>query len=466
MFVGRKYEMDSLNEAFESNKFEMPVIYGRRRVGKTRLIQEFCSDKKTIFYVAIEQTDEAALARFSETVLKSIPTESSKFLNTFNSWEHAFEYIAEIAKIERIILVLDELPYMAASNNSFLSLLQATIDHMFLDTQLFVILCGSSMSFMENQVLGYESPIYGRRTEQYRIEALPYYEALKFFDHWDPIDALYAYGVAGGIPMYLERLAVHKDFKTGVIKELLSTQGYLFEEPNNLIKQEMREPAIYNTIIETIGKGETKQSNISSKSKISPNALDYYLKNLLNIGIIEKILPFGSKNNKQTLYKLSDNLFKFWFKYIPDNLSLIEMRNSEYLFDGIILPEMGTYFGFVFEDICKQYLYKIKHQNNIPFTNISSWWGSNPDTKIPEEIDIVAETRESILFGECKWTNAPISQQVLDTLLRRSALIKHKKLPSYILFSKSGFSLDPNTSVEFVDLDDILSLVNVRIDQK
>lgn len=462
MFVGRKAEMDNLNEAFDGNKFEMPIIYGRRRVGKTRLIQEFCEGKKSIFYVAIEQTDASALVRFSEVVLKSIASDSGRFISTFSSWEQAFEFIAESAKNERIVLVLDELPYIAASNTSFLSLLQATIDHKFLDTQLFLILCGSSMSFMENQVLGYESPIYGRRTQQYKIEPLPYYEALRFFDNWNEVDALYAYGVAGGIPMYLNRLAIHKDFKTAVIKELLSTQGYLFEEPSNLIKQEMREPAIYNTIIETIGKGETKQSNIASKSNINSNKLDYYLKNLLNIGVVEKTLPFGSNNNRQTLYKLSDNLFKFWFKFIPDNLPLIEMRDGEYLFDEIIYPRINTYFGFVFEEICKQYLYKVKHRNNVPFINIGSWWGSDPETKIQEEIDIIAETKDVIIFGECKWTNSPISQAVLDKLIRRSSLVKNSKLPSYVLFSKTGFTVEYMQSVELIDLSQILSLVYTR----
>lgn len=462
MFIGRKYELDSLNEAYSSDKFEMPVIYGRRRVGKSRLIQEFCKDKKTIFYVAIEQTDTAALLRFSEVVLRSIPSAATEFIDSFSSWEQAFQYIASMAKNERIVLVLDELPYIATSNPSFLSLLQATIDQTFLDTKLFLILCGSSMSFMEEQVLGYESPIYGRRTQQYEIKGLPYYEALEFFQDWNEIDALYAYGVVGGIPMYLERLALYDNFKSAVINELLSTQGYLFEEPNNLIKQEMREPAIYNTIIEIIGKGVTKQNDISTKAKIERNALDYYLRNLLSIGIIEKVLPFNSTNNRHTLYRLSDNLFKFWFKYIPDGLSLIEMRNSEYLFDEIIYPSFTQYFGFIFEDICKQYLNKTNHYDGKPFLKISSWWGSDPETKVQEEIDLVGETMDQVLFGECKWTNTPVTKTTLTTLIKRSKLVKTDKIPSYYLFSKSGFNLGETESVQCVDLKSILSLVRYQ----
>ena len=193
MFIGRKAELAELERRYNQNGFQFPVIYGRRRVGKTRLIQEFISDKKSVYFMAARQTSSELLQGFSETIKEQFPDERTKFIKSFENWESLFSYITEVSRKTRIVLVIDEYPYLAESEKSISSLLQKFIDTQWRNTQLYLILCGSSMSFMEEQVLEYGSPLYGRRTAQLKIHPLSYYESFDFFPNWNFTEKFYAY---------------------------------------------------------------------------------------------------------------------------------------------------------------------------------------------------------------------------------------------------------------------------------
>jgi AAA+ ATPase superfamily predicted ATPase len=355
MFIGRQRELDELEKKYHTSGFQMFVLYGRRRVGKTRLIQEFCKNKKTIFHVGIQQTSDMQLESFSRDILKQLPSKGSEFIRKFQSWQDAFSYIAQKASEQRVILVIDEYPYIAQSDPSVSSVLQKIIDHELKNTELFLILCGSSMSFMENQVLGYQSPLYGRRTAQMKIQPLPYWESIDFFDHWQWQDKLYAFGVCGGIPQYLEYFSYHRDFPSAVKAELLSLSGHLAEEPTNLMQQEMREPSIYNSIIDAIARGKTKQNEIANTVGKDSKDITSYLRALLDLGIIAKKQPIEENNRKKVIYSIADNLYRFWHRFMPACLSLISMNMEDTAWKEVILPELDTYFGQVFESICLQY---------------------------------------------------------------------------------------------------------------
>lgn len=443
MFFGRESELRILNDLYKQPKFQMPVIYGRRRVGKTRLIQEFCRGKRAIFYVAIEQNDLEALRMFTEVIKQSFPEdETLSYIDTFSNWEGAFLYIAKKSKEERVILVIDEYPYLANTNKSLPSLLQKIIDLEIKETELFLILCGSSMSFMENEVLNYKSPLYGRRTAQIKLHPLDYADSISFFQNWPKNEQLYGYAVAGGIPQYLLEMSRFNNFKEAVIHTCLTTGGTLYEEPMNLMKQEMREPAIYNSIIRAIAQGSTRQNEISNSIHVEPNKTANYLKALLDLEIIGKQYPLGEKNSKKVIYKLKDNLFKFWYRFIPRALPMVEMGLSEEAFDGLVIPDFEGYFGYIFEEIAEQYLIrknKAKQLNHL-YQEFGKWWGTNKEKKKQEEIDIVACNDKTALFAECKWQNSEVGLDIYTTLVRRSELTQQGKEKEYYLFSKSGYS--------------------------
>ena len=453
MFIGRKNELDELERRYRQSGFQMPVIYGRRRVGKTRLINEFCKGKTYFFYVATEQAAVGALHDFSRALLDQLPSSESSYFSTFPGWKEAFLYLANQAKKQRLIAVIDEYPYLAKSDPSISSILQAMIDHEWKDSDLYLILCGSSMSFMENQVLGYQSPLYGRRTAQLKIRPLPYWYSIQFFPNWSWEEKLYAYGICGGVPQYLEYFAQYSGLEDAVVGEFLSLSGHLSEEPQNLMKQEMREPALYNEIIAAVATGANRQNEIAGKTGKDTKGITPYLKALLDLEVLEKVMPIGEKNRKKTQYRLADNLFRFWYYFLPESLPMISLGMSNIVWKERIEPKLDQYFSRIFESICLQYVMRgVRDEQITPlFSEYGSWWGTNQKRRREEEIDVVARSETDLLVGECKWRNGITTVDVLSTLEERAELIRGSRSVKYILFSRSGFS----SSLEDLNREDV-----------
>lgn len=440
MFIGRENEIDVLEELYEEDKFQLVIMYGRRRVGKTSIITEFCKSKPNIFYVAQEYNNTTALKDFSHRVMEYQGLKAGGF--KFDSWEDAFTYLGNLAQSDRIILAIDEFPYLAEANKSVPSILQNVIDHVLINSKLFIILCGSSMAFMEKEVLSYESPLYGRRTAQMRIEPFDYYESSKFFSKCDKVDQLINYGILGGIPQYLLEFDEEKSLEKNLRRNLVRKSSFLFSEPLNLLKQELREPMVYNSIIGAIAQGASRLNDIALKIGEKQDKCAIYIRALDELAIITKSIPAGEKHNsRKSIYSISDYLFRFWFKFIYTNMSSIEIGLEEIIIKNKILPEINHYMGHVFEDICKQFLIRKNKRGELPilFTNIGSWWGSNPIKKQEEEIDIIAYNDMEAIFAECKWKNELMDIKELDKLFERSNLFNTSKR-YYALFSKSGFT--------------------------
>lgn len=438
MFFGRENELNTLNRLYNSNKFEFAVIYGRRRVGKTALINEFTKDKDTIFFTGVETNQKQNLENFSRCIMEyniGVPVDTS-----FPSFQAALEYVFELAKTKRIVLVIDEYPYVARASKSLASTLQLLIDKNKDDSKLLLILCGSSMSYMEDHVLAYKAPLYGRRTAQLKIRPFDFFEACNYFTKLSSIDKALAYGIVGGTPQYLMQLDENLSIEENIKNTHLNPASSIFEEPNNLLKQEVREPAIYNAVITAIATGSSKMNEISSKIDEETSVCASYIKNLITLGIIKKESPYGEKSSRKTIYSIEDNMFRFWYRFVPENTSLIS-RGATDLAYRRIAPEISSYMGSVFEDICKQYLWKLRLERRceVDFSDLGRWWGTNPKTKTQEEIDIMGTDKDAALFGECKWTNEKVDRGVLETLVERSTSFHYKKKHFY-LFAKNGFT--------------------------
>lgn len=287
MFYCREKELSDLNRRYSEGKFECAIVYGRRRVGKTALINEFCKNKPTIFFSALNATSGENLEALSGAIYEKDHKYGAS-APVYKSFDDALSDITRMAEEERLIFVIDEYLYLAKAEQSISSRLQHIIDHHWQNGKLFLILCGSSMSFMENQVLGYESPLYGRRTAQYKIEALTYREITVFNPQLPCEKQALIYGVTGGIPHYINKLNVKDDVDAALLENLFSTSGYLFEEPENLLKQELREPAVYNSIISAVAGGATHSNEISTKVGLESGICSKYLKVLLDLGILKR----------------------------------------------------------------------------------------------------------------------------------------------------------------------------------
>jgi len=439
MFVGREKEIVNLNRLYDSGRFEFAVIYGRRRVGKTAIINKFIKGKPSVCFTGVETNEKQNLENFSKCILEFV---TKKPANTsFDSFQAALEYVFELAIEERIVLVIDEYPYVARASQSLASTLQLLIDRYKDTSKLFLILCGSSMSYMEDQVLAYKAPLYGRRTAQLKVQPFEFREACEYFSRLSKEEKALAYGIVGGTPQYLLQLNDQLSMEENIKNIYLNPASSIYEEPQNLLKQEVREPAIYNAIIAAIASEYSKMSEISTKVGEETSVCAMYLKNLVSLGIIKKETPFGEDSSRKTIYSIEDNMFRFWYRFVPENISIIA-RGAADLAYSRITPHLSDYMGGVFEDICKQYLWSLLLAGKcaVDFTDIGRWWGTDSKTRQQVEIDIMgAADKNTALFGECKWTNEKVDSGVLEGLIAKSRLFHYDKNHFY-LFAKSGFT--------------------------
>ncbi len=441
MFYCRENELTDLNRRYDEGNFECAIIYGRRRVGKTSLINEFCKDKPTVFFSALNATAGENLEALSRAIYEKDHKDGTN-APVYASFDAAISEITRMAENERLIFVIDEYPYLAKADKSVSSRFQHIIDHVWQHGKLFLILCGSSMSFMENQVLGYESPLYGRRTAQYKIGALTYKEIKAFNPNLSNEEQALLYGITGGIPHYINKLNVKQSIDTALLENLFSTSGYLFEEPENLLKQELREPAIYNSIISAVAGGATHLNEIATKVGLESGICTKYIKVLMDLGILKKETPITEKPGKKTIYEIGDNYFRFWYRFVPKNMSAIVTGRIGQIYDQAIKQYYSEYMGLVFEQICKDYL--LRYADNLPFvlSEVGQWWGSDAKTKKEIQIDIVGTPLEGneYLIGSCKYKKEKIGIDELELLKEYAKVFGKGTSYRYCIFSKGGFT--------------------------
>ena len=461
MFYCREEELKTMNRRYEKGRFECIVIYGRRRVGKTALINEFCKGKSTVYFSALSASSQENLEALSKAIY-TCKNPDSPVAPTYRSYEDALDEITAMAKQQRLVFVIDEYPYLAKAEKSFSSRLQHIIDHQWQDSQLYLILCGSSMSFMEYQVLGYESPLYGRRTAQFKIQALTYREMTQFHPNLSLQDQALLYGVTGGIPHYINKLDVEDNLDEALLENLFSTSSYLFEEPENLLKQELREPAIYNSVISAIAGGASRLNEIATKVGLESGVCTKYLKVLLDLGILKKETPITEKPGKKTIYAIDDNFFRFWYRFVPRNMSVISAGRMNHVYEQAVKKYYPDYMGLVFEKMCQEYLSRYAKDLPILLSTVGQWWGTDSKTRKEVQIDIVGTPVEGneYLIGSCKYRNEKIGMDELELIQKYASVFRKDGLFHYFIFSKGGFTpalleAGEKGEVTLVTLDDL-----------
>ena len=441
MFYCREEELRTMNNRYKKGHFECVVIYGRRRVGKTALINEFCKGKPTVYFSALNASSQENLEALSKAIYTCQNSDSTS-APTYRSYEDALEAITGMAMEKRLVFVIDEYPYLAKAEKSISSRLQHIIDHSWQGSRIYLILCGSSMSFMEYQVLGYESPLYGRRTAQFKIQALTYREITEFHPELKAADQALLYGVTGGIPHYINKLDVESNLDEALLDNLFSTSSYLFEEPENLLKQELREPAIYNSVISAIAAGASHSNEISTKVGVESGVCAKYLKVLLDLGILKKETPITEKSGKKTIYVIDDNFFRFWYRFVPRNMSVISAGRMRLIYEQAVKRFYPDYMGLVFEKMCQEYLLRYAKDLPILLSNVGQWWGTDSKTRREVQIDIVGAPVDGneYLIGSCKYRNEKIGIEELELLRRYAAVFRQNGIFHYYIFSKGGFT--------------------------
>lgn len=451
MFIGRTRELEFLNDCYRSQKAELVVVYGRRRIGKTELLKEFCKDKANIFYTCREFTDNVQLKSFTDKVhTYHIP--AFDYIDCFADWEKAFSTVLHVPTDQKKILVIDEFPYACKVNESIPSILQVLWDEKLQYENIMIILCGSSMSFIEKKLLAEKKPLYGRATGIYKMAPLPYTDAIEFFPNYSDEDKMTAYSILGGIPHYLRQFDPNASIQENVIKKILNKGSALYSEVEFLLRQELREPAVYNTIIESIALGNTAFNDILTSTKIEKSKASVYLKNLVELGIVKKEVPSLKMKSKQIsaskgIYILTDNFFRFWFAFAFRNFTDLERDDAEGVWYNEVEPNLHDFSSKAFEDVCLDYLYILNKSNKLPFrmSTAGRFWGKTnkvidgKPTSIAIEIDILAadKGKSNYILGECKFKNETFDLGELKKLQQK---FYFKGTPYYYLFALSGFT--------------------------
>lgn len=444
MFVGRTQELRMMNELYEQDQFHLFVLYGRRRIGKTMLIKEFLSDKQGIFFTAQEANDYMNLLQISKKIYEFFEYPIS--LPPFDSWNAVFDFIAEKANKQRFVFAFDEFPYAAKEKPELKSILQNCIDHQLKATNIFIILCGSQISFMEHEVLGYKSPLYGRRTSQLHLNEFHYMDAYELLKGVSQEDCIKYYACLGGTPHYLAQVDVKRSFEDNIKRLFFSISGYMYQEASMLLQQELRQPAFYNSIIMTISGGATKITEIADKLHEDRSKVNKYMQTLMDLDVIAKVYPFheDAATSKKGLYTISDHSYDFWYRFVFPNIGEIENGNGDYIADEIFAYDLSTFIGKKFEAICMQYLRLQNNQNKLPFraTAFGSWWGNDPKEKKEYDIDIIAsnDRKKSAIIAECKWKNQLDDVMELKKMLNKEHLMPMYDRKWYYFFSKVAYS--------------------------
>ena len=465
MFIAREKELAVLQETYNKPGFQMTVIYGRRRVGKSRLITEFIKDKRASYYVASKTSLEDNVRKWGRQFIEDTAPDLAGV--EFNDLENFFRFVGNLCRDERLILALDEIPYIAESDTSFLSRFQVAIDTVLVTKNVYLIISGSAISFMEKEILSEKSPIFGRRTNQIFLQPFDYLDSAKFVPHYSAEEKAIVYGVTGGVAKYLTLFDDSLSLDRNLIWHYFDTSGYLYEEPHNLLMQEFRTVNTYNSVIEACAGGANKVNELSDKTHESTATLSYVLKNLMTIGVMSKVYAItNEKNKKKVSYEITDGMYRFWYRFVPRAKAAIEMGRGELYYNKYVKDKLHEYMGEIFEYICRHYvlLKGLDGELNCLVTNTGKWWGPGHDRK-PTDIDVVGidTISNQAILGECKFKNEPIDKAVYDALMARRGLIDKKyEEVQYLFFSLSGYSEWVKENAD-VSKDKLLTLEDLYI---
>ena len=447
-FLGREKEILVLEKEYARDG-GFVVIYGRRRIGKTTLIKQFIKSKTAFYFLATKEVESQSMKRFAGVIAR---TTGNSVLQkaAFSDWLDLFQAVADYKPNEKKVLVIDEFPYLVKVNDSFPSILQNAWDEILKDSNVMLILCGSLISMMKKHALSYESPLYGRRTAQMRIAPLPFttvYENQKLSFE----EAAEQYSITGGVPKYMEFFSDGQPLYEQIKENVLSKNGFLYEEPNFLLTDEVQVPTNYFSIIKVIADGNHKLGTIAGILGLETSALTPYLKTLSELGFIEKQVPVTEKNAEKTrkgLYFISDNFLRFWFRYVYPYKGELELDNMQISLDELDKDFKEKFVAFAYEDICKEIFARLCSDKAIDFTpsKIGSYWLNDKSGNTQIDVMAVDTVNKRLFAGECKYHNQPIDADVYFELVKKvdnSSEIKSAfkgYTVIYGVFSKSGFT--------------------------
>ena len=432
-FVNRESELDFLNWKYDENSAQMIVLYGKRRIGKTELIKKFIKDKDGVYILCTNDSTEENIKEMKDQFAILTGKEYFRDIDV-SSFYSLYKHLSEEMGNRKAVIAIDEFPYLIELNRGVVSVFQKIWDELLINSNIFLIICGPSMGMMETEVLGYKSPLYGRRTGEWDVSPMSFKHLKHFYLDYEKKDLFCLWAICGGIPFYLQKMNGSLTVEENIKEKILKKGEILYNEPKVLLREEFREPKTYTLILKYLSLGYNKQGELSSVTGIEKGNLSKYLSVLENLRFIKYILPLGRK--KGGIYEINDQFFRFWFRFVYPNLSDLEMGLIDEVYSRIS-PQLNAYYGKQFEQLVIEQVKNKEITLPFTFTDVRPWWHKE------NEIDAVVTNPENreILFVECKWKtlNKTDAEKILFCLEKKSGFVQwnnESRKEYFALFAK------------------------------
>ena len=455
-FIGRKYEQKRLKKVIDSNELNTTLIFGRRRVGKSELVKHVLKDYECLkfYYECKEVSEKSNTNALSELISETLKL--PKF--EFNDFESILKYIFELGKERKVILILDEYPYLKKIVQGIDSIIQSLIDNYKDVSNVSFIILGSYVDIMKSLLLS-SNPLYGRIDLTIDLKPMDYYDSSLFYSSFSNEDKVKLYSVFGGIPYYNRLIDSSKSVYENIIDLIASDGARLENEVSMYLNSEISKIVNANEVFLALSKGFSKYSDILSQSHVSsgPTLVDV-LDKLIKMNVVIKVNPINSnENNKKSSYYISDNLSLFYYRYIFKYLSQMKIMDSNVFFDKYIKKDFEEqYVPHVFESICKEYLIRKNKEGKFDpiLEKIGKYYYDNPKEKLNGEFDVVSLDSKGYIFYEAKFRNISINDSMIEKEIEQVSKTK-LNCYKYVFISKSGFECKERDNVELINLEEL-----------
>ncbi len=453
-FLNRERELESLDRAWETPGAALILVWGRRRAGKTRLLGEWLQGKRAVFYGATEQAARAELGGLSEATRRALsPSGADLLANTdFPDWDRALSYLAGRAARERLAVVLDEFPFLADSEPALPSIIQRFWDHQGSRSKLKLILCGSARAVMEGRQVE-EAPLFGRVDLRLQLSPFGYREAALFTPSLSPTEKAIAYGVLGGMPVYLDRWDQRVGHRANLRRLFGDPASPLVEEGEFVLSSELPEGAGYFRILHAIAAGHRTYGKIKQFADID---IERQLDRLTALGLVERVVPITEDptRTKRAVYRIADNFLNFWFRFIYRNRADIARGMGIQVVDRAILPNLSDHMGDTWEAMCRDYLRSEAGAGDFPVevSAIGRWWNTHSSI----EIDAVGVRGQKVaLAGSAKWSRTVGKRELLALQRQLEAVPDRDTEVMLALFARERVEEAPRSGLLMATASDL-----------
>lgn len=440
MFIAREKELKTLEMLYAKQQLALAAVYGRSGMGKTSLIQQFLKNKRGLHFTAMEAVELFNLRAFARAVSEHFAltkAEQQKLL----TWDDVLAVVAKAASKEPFVLVLDEFYYLA---HTAICCALRKLAQKQPESRLLIIISSSQFNFMETGLMSAKSPLAGLLQAVLPLTGVSYYEAAEFLPGFNAEDRLVLYACLGGAPQYLALVDGKKTVAENLEQLYLRPSGFLYNATMLLLKQELRELTLYNSVLATIARGTARMNEIAFQLAVAPNTLNAYLRTLSNLHLLEKSCPWGedARRTRKTRYTIKDNHYLFWYYFVFDLQGEIAIGHTAKAVQKVMQGMAAYMQQNAFREICQQYLQRLNALGRLPFKaqSFGTWWGLDVRSKQQATVDIVCAdaAEKNLLLADCYWQKG-VSVQDIEALLDKGALFQEYPGVTYVIFSREPF---------------------------